>query len=106
MKVLEKLRHILHRPEVTVRELQDTGAVQVSQKVASQDSLRRRPHYAVTPRPHETCDKACEMHLQRTPARKAPLHEIRAVRKMKHGKQASWYRKSVKANVKPDEENS
>jgi hypothetical protein len=39
-----------------------------------------------------------------SPARKAPLGNIRAVRKMKHGHQASWYRKSVKAKVKPEEE--
>jgi hypothetical protein len=42
------------------------------------------------------------MHLQRAPVRKAPLHDIRAVQKMKHGRQASWYRKSVKQNKKPE----
>jgi len=35
---------------------------------------------------------------------RVPLSEIRAVRKMKHGHQAPWYRKSVKANVKPEED--
>ena len=33
-----------------------------------------------------------------------PLGDIRAVRKMKHGHQAPWYRKSVKAKVRPEEE--
>jgi len=40
--------------------------------------------------------------LQR-PVQKS-LGDIRAVRKMKHGHQASWYRKSVRAKVKPEEE--
>jgi hypothetical protein len=35
---------------------------------------------------------------------KPKLGEIRAVQKMKHGHQAPWYRKSVKANVKPEED--
>jgi len=32
------------------------------------------------------------------------LGNIRAVQKMPHGHQAHWYRKSVKANVKPEED--
>ena len=32
------------------------------------------------------------------------LGDIKAVRKMRHGHQAPWYRKSVKANIKPDED--
>ena len=32
------------------------------------------------------------------------LCNIRAVKKMKHGHQSPWYRKSVRAGVKPEEE--
>jgi hypothetical protein len=32
------------------------------------------------------------------------LSNIRAVRKMHHGHQSPWYRKSVRANVKPEED--
>lgn len=32
------------------------------------------------------------------------LSNIRAVKKMKHGHQSPWYRKSVRAGVKPEEE--
>jgi hypothetical protein len=38
------------------------------------------------------------------PVIRRPLGDIRAVRKMKHGHQSLYYRKSVKANVKPEEE--
>lgn len=52
----------------------------------------RKYQESQTPKPHVTKPRT--------------LADIRAVRKMKHGHQASWYRKSVKANVKPDEEDN
>jgi hypothetical protein len=38
------------------------------------------------------------------PLGQRPLGNIRAVRKMKHGHQSPYYRKSVRANVKPEVE--
>jgi hypothetical protein len=38
------------------------------------------------------------------PLRDVPLRDIRAVQKMKHGHQAPWYRKSVRSDKKPEED--
>lgn len=38
------------------------------------------------------------------PINQRPLSSIRAVQKMKHGHQSKEYRRSVRANVKPEEE--
>jgi len=139
MNLLKKLRTLIRRPVVTVRELQDTGAVQVQQKeqssgtkltksvpAAERVALNRvhemrpvnvKPAHKISPNISKGTESGSPYSLAMIPRQRGnqrtnavatltrrPLSNIRAVRKMKHGHQSPYYRKSVRANVKPDEE--
>lgn len=111
MKLLKKLRNIFHYPAVTVKELRDTGAVQARNPVryGRETSLIKevkRPESNLSGK-EVLARKQSEIRCIR-PARKSslqdiPLSKITAIKHMKHGRQAQWYRKSVRANITPEE---
>lgn len=116
---IEKLYFKIHGHAVSVKELQDIGAVQAvsSRSCSVSETLPRRLE-----RQPLTSFREIERGRAVNPARKALLYgkwdasqitvgkldaralrDMPAIRKMKHGHQAKWYRQSVKANVKPEE---
>jgi len=116
MNLLKKLRGILHRHAVTVKELQDTGAVQAvsprrSQTESSTSHTAGQAYSAgnmatafASQLPRKKEDSRVVRPARKAPLKSTPLSKITVIQHMKHGHQALWYRKSVKANVKPEEE--
>ena len=100
--ILKKFQNLFHRHKIS-REISDTGAVQA---VSSRGVLAHPDLASLNAMEKNRMVEYPKLEEYRavSPARKTPLGNIRAIQKMKHGHQSPWYRKSVHANVKPEDE--
>ena len=110
-RVTEFFRKLFRRPtqqsSVTVTEVgttleSGTNAALSGLEIATPDDAGKQLKRCESTPSKFVPSRHRSIYLQK-PVQK-PLGDIRAVRKMKHGHQAPWYRKSVRAQVRPEEE--